>query len=199
MPGLVFLGRRWEVASDDLVFPSIIESLIRIIWYLLSFLFLNHQNLFNFCQRFITIIVIWSCHSPYLDCEDGEMLQMYLGGVVSVLLVITVANAILVNQSMKGSIMDIRARKLVPIILYIRYVHHNAAESFVIHFNHFQRIFQSGIGSSGAGVDNHWLLLGLWSSNNMHTARNYLTCRAGTDHLQLGALILISRWNTDRI
>ena len=33
MPGLVVLGRRWEVASDDLVFPSIIENIIRIIWY----------------------------------------------------------------------------------------------------------------------------------------------------------------------
>lgn len=37
MPGLVAFGRRWEVASDDLVIPSIVESFVRLIWYSLCF------------------------------------------------------------------------------------------------------------------------------------------------------------------
>ena len=59
-------------------------------------------------------------HAPYLNCEDGQMLQMYLGGVLFILIIILMVNAFLIKHSMRGAIMDIRARKNVPTILYIR-------------------------------------------------------------------------------
>ncbi|XP_046448702.1 diacylglycerol lipase-beta-like isoform X2 [Daphnia pulex] len=103
MPGLVAFGRRWEVASDDLVFPCLVESFMRMIW-------------------FIVTVVIWMYHAPYLNCEDGQMLQMYLGGVLFILVIILMANAFLIKHSMRGAIMDVRARKNVPTILYIRII-----------------------------------------------------------------------------
>uniref|UniRef100_A0A8C6VXG1 Diacylglycerol lipase-beta n=1 Tax=Nothobranchius furzeri TaxID=105023 RepID=A0A8C6VXG1_NOTFU len=33
MPGMVAFGRRWGIASDDLVFPGIFELFLRVIWY----------------------------------------------------------------------------------------------------------------------------------------------------------------------
>jgi hypothetical protein len=59
-------------------------------------------------------------HAPYLNCEDGQMLQMYLGGVLFILVIILMANTFLIKHSMRGAIMDVRARKNVPTILYIR-------------------------------------------------------------------------------
>lgn len=70
--------------------------------------------------RFIVTVVIWSYHAPYLNCEDGQMLQIYLGGVLSILIIILMANVFLVKHSMKGAIMDTRAREHVSTILYIR-------------------------------------------------------------------------------
>ena len=32
MPGLIACGRRWDIGSDDLVFPGIGESLMRSVW-----------------------------------------------------------------------------------------------------------------------------------------------------------------------
>ena len=32
MPGMVAFGRRWGIASDDLVFPGAFELFIRVIW-----------------------------------------------------------------------------------------------------------------------------------------------------------------------
>lgn len=56
-----------------------------------------------------------------MDCDDGHVLQMYLGGVISILMLIMGVNVVLVKHSMRGAIMDVCARKHVPAILYIRY------------------------------------------------------------------------------
>lgn len=37
MPGMVVFGRRWGIASDDLVFPGTFELFLRVIWYVLVF------------------------------------------------------------------------------------------------------------------------------------------------------------------
>lgn len=35
MPGLVVFGRRWGIASDDLVLPGAFELSLRILWYVM--------------------------------------------------------------------------------------------------------------------------------------------------------------------
>lgn len=32
MPGMVLFGRRWAIASDDLVFPGVFELFLRVLW-----------------------------------------------------------------------------------------------------------------------------------------------------------------------
>jgi len=70
--------------------------------------------------RFVVTVGVWTYHAHYMDCEDGHILQMYLGGVVCILMLIMGINTVLIKHSMKGSIMDVSARKHVPKILYIR-------------------------------------------------------------------------------
>lgn len=38
MPGLVVFGRRWGIASDDLVFPGCFELFVRVLWYVFTLL-----------------------------------------------------------------------------------------------------------------------------------------------------------------
>lgn len=64
--------------------------------------------------------MIWA-YAPYLECENAQILDItYLGSVLVILFLITVVDLVLVVHSMKGAIMDVRARKHVPLILYIR-------------------------------------------------------------------------------
>lgn len=36
---MVVFGRRWGIASDDLVFPGAFELFIRLLWYVASYFF----------------------------------------------------------------------------------------------------------------------------------------------------------------
>lgn len=36
MPSLVAYGRKWNIASDDFVFPEITEALVRLSWSVLQ-------------------------------------------------------------------------------------------------------------------------------------------------------------------
>ena len=64
---------------------------------------------------------------------------MYLGGVIAILVIIIIMNILIMNYSMKGSIMDVRARKSVPILLYIRYEDMQIQQEFNTH--NFESIF----------------------------------------------------------
>lgn len=50
------------------------------------------------------------------------MLQLYFGGVASLLLLTMLINVYLTKHSMQGAIMEVRARSSIPCILYIRFV-----------------------------------------------------------------------------
>ena len=65
---------------------------------------------------------------------------MYLGGVITILVIIIIMNTVIMNHSMKGSIMDVRARKFVPTILYIRYPKRNTQSIQFQHFFHISRV-----------------------------------------------------------
>ncbi|KAI8506667.1 hypothetical protein Bbelb_160940 [Branchiostoma belcheri] len=102
MPGLVVFGRRWEIASDDLLFPGGLEIFIRAIWLL-------------------AISIVYNEHRDVLKCADGNLLAAYLIGVIVQLCLIIVVNAWIVHVSMQGTITNYRPRKQMPSLLYVRF------------------------------------------------------------------------------
>ncbi|XP_035694884.1 diacylglycerol lipase-beta-like [Branchiostoma floridae] len=102
MPGLVVFGRRWEIASDDLLFPGGLEIFIRAIWLL-------------------AISIVYNEHRDLLKCADGNLLAAYLIGVIVQLCLIIVINAWIVHVSMQGTITNYRPRKQMPSLLYVRF------------------------------------------------------------------------------
>ncbi|CAL8110760.1 unnamed protein product [Orchesella dallaii] len=103
MPALVALGRRWQLASDDFVFPGFVDVLIRVSWVMAG------------------VIIYWK-EDDKLNCEGGHLIRMYMVGNFVVLLSIIFANIALVQNSMVGSIMDTESRKNVVICIYIRLI-----------------------------------------------------------------------------
>lgn len=71
-------------------------------------------------SRLITIGAIWSFHANNLTCEDAQLLHWYLGGVLVTVMLILVVTLLLARTSMRGPLMDTRARKNVPKLVYIR-------------------------------------------------------------------------------
>nr|XP_055202499.1 diacylglycerol lipase-beta isoform X2 [Gorilla gorilla gorilla] len=59
MPGMVLFGRRWAIASDDLVFPGFFELVVRVLWW-------------------IGILTLYLMHRGKLDCAGGALLSSYL-------------------------------------------------------------------------------------------------------------------------
>lgn len=129
MPALVALGRRWQIATDDFVFPGFIDVLIRVSWLVNSqqkYICKNSAD--AFFQNWLHIlvfrvvagcIIFWK-EDVKLSCEGGSLIRIYLVGNFLVLLFIILANIALVQNSMVGSMMDTEARKFVVPCIYIR-------------------------------------------------------------------------------
>ncbi|KAL6725728.1 hypothetical protein Aduo_007762 [Ancylostoma duodenale] len=99
MPSLIAFGRKWNIASDDFVFPELTEALVRLSWMAFAF-------------------AVFILHFP-LSCSGKDMTVSLL----TLLFVngITVALAFLtVGISSKGSIMNPYPRRHVATLLYIR-------------------------------------------------------------------------------
>lgn len=101
MPGLVAFGRRWAIASDDLVFPGAFELFFRIIWW-------------------IGIVVLYSIHKGHFDCTGGMLLQSYLIGLIGLVAAIICVISATVYVSMQGTISNSGPRKSIPKLVYIR-------------------------------------------------------------------------------
>lgn len=101
MPGLVAFGRRWQVGSDDFVFPGLIELLIRLAWL-------------------VAVLIAYWRQDSHLNCPGGHLLRVYLIGVLLIIVLIIIATGLLTHHSMKGSIADQEARKHVAKCLYLR-------------------------------------------------------------------------------
>ncbi|WKY03093.1 hypothetical protein Q1695_016414 [Nippostrongylus brasiliensis] len=96
---LVAYGRKWNIASDDFVFPEITEALVRLSWMAFAF-------------------AVFILHFP-LSCTGKDMTVSLL----SLLFInaVTVALAFLTaGISSKGSIMNTHPRRHVATLLYIR-------------------------------------------------------------------------------
>lgn len=55
MPGLRLFKRRWDIGSDDLIFPAFFESCIRASWFVFM---LSSLHVSTDCYRFLRILMI---------------------------------------------------------------------------------------------------------------------------------------------
>uniref|UniRef100_A0A452G4H4 Diacylglycerol lipase-beta n=1 Tax=Capra hircus TaxID=9925 RepID=A0A452G4H4_CAPHI len=101
MPGMVLFGRRWAIASDDLVFPGVFELLVRVLWW-------------------VGILMLYLMHRGKLDCPGGVLLSSYLIVLLVLLAVIIGTVSAIVCVSMKGTICNPGPRKSMSKLLYVR-------------------------------------------------------------------------------
>ncbi|XP_012670112.2 diacylglycerol lipase-beta [Clupea harengus] len=101
MPGMVAFGRRWGIASDDLVFPGAFELFIRVIWWIGS-------------------LVLYSIHKGHFDCDGGTVLHSYLVVLLVLLAVIIFSLCAIVYVSAQGTIMNPGPRRSMTALVYFR-------------------------------------------------------------------------------
>ncbi|XP_044534920.1 diacylglycerol lipase-beta [Gracilinanus agilis] len=101
MPGMVLFGRRWAIASDDLVFPGAFELFLRVVWW-------------------IGILILYLKQKGKLNCVGGALLNSYLIVLIILLAVIICVISAVVYVSMKGTICNPGPRKSMPKLIYIR-------------------------------------------------------------------------------
>nr|XP_027775557.2 sn1-specific diacylglycerol lipase beta [Marmota flaviventris] len=101
MPGMVLFGRRWAIASDDLVFPGFFELFLRVLWW-------------------IGVLTLYVMHRRKLDCAGGVLLSSYLIVLMVLLAVVICTVSAIVCVSMKGTICNPGPRKSMSKLLYIR-------------------------------------------------------------------------------
>ncbi|XP_023278447.1 sn1-specific diacylglycerol lipase beta [Seriola lalandi dorsalis] len=100
MPGLVAFGRRWGIASDDLVFPGSFELFIRVLWW-------------------IGTLILYTHHKGDFDC-NGRILHSYLVGLLVVLGLIILTLSAIVYVSAQGTITNPGPRRSIPALVYLR-------------------------------------------------------------------------------
>ncbi|MEQ2159759.1 hypothetical protein GOODEAATRI_026485 [Goodea atripinnis] len=101
MPGMVVFGRRWGIASDDLVFPGCFELLLRVIWW-------------------IATMILFTYHKGHFGCSGGGVLHTYLVGLLVVLGLIILSLCAIVYVSAQGTITNPGARRSMPALVYLR-------------------------------------------------------------------------------
>ncbi|MFH4975961.1 hypothetical protein AB6A40_002670 [Gnathostoma spinigerum] len=99
MPALVAFGRRWNIASDDFVFPAITEGIGRLVWTTLA-----------------CLVFIWNNSLKCLATKTA----VHLFALVAVNVVTILVCAILALISSRGCILEPHPRRHVSTILYIR-------------------------------------------------------------------------------
>uniref|UniRef100_A0A915PX22 sn-1-specific diacylglycerol lipase n=1 Tax=Setaria digitata TaxID=48799 RepID=A0A915PX22_9BILA len=99
MPSLVALGRRWNIASDDFVFPSLSEVLVRLAWILITCL--------------VFMLKKWeSCTNQHILINLFSLI-----GINGLTILICIVLALV---SARGSILEPHKRQFVAKIMYIR-------------------------------------------------------------------------------
>ncbi|XP_005923854.1 diacylglycerol lipase-beta isoform X1 [Haplochromis burtoni] len=101
MPGMVVFGRRWGIASDDLVFPGSFELFIRILWW-------------------IGTMVLFIYHKGHFECNGRAVLHSYLVGLLVVLALIILSLCAIVYISAQGTITNPGPRRSMPALVYLR-------------------------------------------------------------------------------
>ncbi|XP_078053515.1 diacylglycerol lipase-beta isoform X2 [Augochlora pura] len=103
MPAIKLFGRKWLAATDDLVYPGLFEIFIRAVWFIL---------IGTACLRYYQYT--WNCQL------GGVLVRVFLLGQLTYLLLTMVFMLLIVRYSVKGSIMDTKARKYVEPLLTVK-------------------------------------------------------------------------------
>ncbi|XP_061564446.1 diacylglycerol lipase-beta [Cololabis saira] len=101
MPGMVVFGRRWGIASDDLVFPGCFELVLRVLWW-------------------IGTLILFVYHKGRFDCNGRGVLHSYLVGLLVVLALIILSLCAIVYISARGTITNPGPRRSMPALVYLR-------------------------------------------------------------------------------
>lgn len=98
---MIAFGRRWGIASDDLVFPGAFELFIRIVWW-------------------IGTLVLYTLHKGRFDCPGGGVLHNYLVVLLVLLMLIILSLCAIVYVSAQGTITNPGPRRSIPALVYLR-------------------------------------------------------------------------------
>uniref|UniRef100_A0A674BP07 Diacylglycerol lipase-beta n=1 Tax=Salmo trutta TaxID=8032 RepID=A0A674BP07_SALTR len=101
MPGMVAFGRRWGIASDDLVFPGSFELFVRVLWW-------------------IGTLSLYTLHKGKFDCSGGRVLHSYLVVLLILLAFIILSLCAIVYVSAQGTITNPGPRRSIPVLVYVR-------------------------------------------------------------------------------
>ncbi|XP_029954841.1 sn1-specific diacylglycerol lipase beta-like [Salarias fasciatus] len=103
MPGMVVFGRRWGIASDDLVFPGFVELFFRVLWW-------------------IGTMILFTYHKGHFDCNGRGVLHTFLVGQLVVLALIILSLCAIIYVSAQGTITNPGPRRSMPVLVYLRAV-----------------------------------------------------------------------------
>ncbi|XP_072312392.1 diacylglycerol lipase-beta isoform X2 [Eucyclogobius newberryi] len=101
MPGMVAFGRRWGIASDDLVFPGAFEMLVRVLWW-------------------IGTLILYSYHKGRFACGGGGALHSFLVGLLVILGFIICSLGAIVYVSAQGTMTNPGPRRSMAALVYLR-------------------------------------------------------------------------------
>uniref|UniRef100_A0A8C4ZJD1 sn-1-specific diacylglycerol lipase n=1 Tax=Gadus morhua TaxID=8049 RepID=A0A8C4ZJD1_GADMO len=101
MPGMVAFGRRWGIASDDLVLPGAFELFLRVIWW-------------------IGTLILYSLHKGSFDCPGGGVLHGYLVVLLVLLALVILSLCAIIYVSAQGTITNPGPRRSIPVLVYLR-------------------------------------------------------------------------------
>lgn len=101
MPGIIFLNRRWNFASDDLFYPGLIELISRSVWFTPQLIYyIYYKELFN--------------------CPDAQLLHIYYIGFLCTMGLIIFVQLWIVLLSAQGTITNSRPRRHMVKFIYMR-------------------------------------------------------------------------------
>ncbi|KAL1132360.1 hypothetical protein AAG570_010316 [Ranatra chinensis] len=103
MPALTLFGRKWLAGTDDMVFPCLVEVFIRVLW--------------------MSLLGVATCRyygATYECSAGGEVARAYLVGKLTLLAAASILLLVIINRSAQGSIVDVHARRHVPVLLAIK-------------------------------------------------------------------------------
>ncbi|KAK3781522.1 hypothetical protein RRG08_054861 [Elysia crispata] len=101
MPGLVFMRRKWDIASDDFVFSGIVEVFIRAVWI-------------------VALVAVYISHFHRFDCSYGERMEYFYIGFLVLDSIGIINTFLLFYISMQGTVSNNWPRRHIVWCLYFR-------------------------------------------------------------------------------